>query len=481
MSSPTPSAFRDPVRFRADAAHVVDWVARYLAAEAPRPVQPDEPRGATSARLQAAWPAETASIAALLDEFDRAIMPGMTHWGDPTFFGYFTCTNSSAGMLADLLVSATNVSTMKWSCSPAATELEERVMRWLGDAFGLSDAWFGFITEGGSISTIAALAAARDRATGGLSRTQGVTGAPLRVYTSDQVHSSVDKAMITLGMGEANLVKVETDDAFAMRPDALAQAIAADRAAGLRPAAVVATIGTTSTTSVDPVDAIADVCEREGLWLHVDGAYGGNAAILPELRHHFAGVERADSFVADAHKWLMTPLELSCLYVRDREALRRVFTCTPAYLANAEGDAPTDYMDYSVQLGRTFRALKLWMVMRHHGLDGLRATLRSQCAMVRGFAAKVAATPEWSVPLAPPFSTVCLCWAPDGWDDARVNAANLALQEMVNRSGLAFLSRTVLHGRVHLRLAIGHPDTTMAHLDAVWDAVRAHAEALRRA
>lgn len=464
----TPSDFRDPERFRDDGRLVVDWVANYLASARTLPVQPDEARGATSERLTREWPTTPASVADLLRELDRDIMPGMTHWGDPSFFGYFPCTNSGVGMLSDLLVSATNVSTMKWSTSPAASELEERVLRWLGDAIGLDDSWFGVITEGGSISTIAALAAARDRATAGSARRVGLSGAQLRMYTSDQAHSSVDKAIITLGIGEENLVKVATDDAFAMRPEALQAAITADRAAGLTPAAVIATVGTTSTTSADPLLPIAAICRTEGIWLHIDAAYAGNAAIAPEFRHHFQGMELADSLVLDPHKWLMTPLELSCLYLRDADGLRRTFTVTPAYLANTADDAPTDYMDYSLQLGRSFRALKLWMVMRHHGRAALETTIRRSCALTRELAGWVRASPGWEVPVDPPFATLCFRYASATLDLEGANRVNLAVQESINRSGIAFVSRTTLRGKVYLRVAIGHPDTSIEDLTRLW-------------
>ncbi|MEO5800347.1 MAG: pyridoxal-dependent decarboxylase [Gemmatimonadales bacterium] len=466
------SRFRDPSQFRDDGRLVVEWVANYLASAGSLPVQPTEAPGTTSARLPDQWPERPGSVAELLGELDRDIMPGMTHWGDPSFFGYFPCTNSSVGMLADLLVSATNVSTMKWSTSPAATELEERVLRWLGEAIGLDASWFGVIAEGGSISTIIALAAARDRATDGSARQLGIGGVPLRMYTSDQAHSSVDKAVITLGIGEANLVKVASGDTYAMRPDALRSAIRADRAAGLRPAAVIATIGTTSTTSVDPISEIAAICREEGLWLHIDAAYGGNAALVPELHRHFVGMELADSVVLDPHKWLMTPLELSCLYLRDRDELRRTFSVTPAYLANHGDDEPTDFMDYSLQLGRSFRALKLWMVMRHHGRAALAETIRRSCALAEEFAGWVREAPGWEIPLSPPFATLCLRFAPPSLQLAAANALNLEIQEAINRSGLAFVSRTVLRGRLYLRVAIGHPDTSAAHLTRLWDEIQ---------
>ncbi|MES2306201.1 MAG: pyridoxal-dependent decarboxylase [Gemmatimonadota bacterium] len=462
------SRFRNPEQFRDDGRLVVEWVANYLASAGSVAVQPDVAPGDTLARLPRSWPTEPGSIAELLGELDRDIMPGMTHWGDPSFFGYFPCTNSSAGMLADLLVSATNVSTMKWSTSPAATELEQRVLRWLGDAIGLDDSWSGVITEGGSISTIIALAAARDRATSGEARRRGISGTTLRMYTSDQVHSSVDKAIITLGIGESNLVKLATDGAFSMRPEALRVAIAADRAAGLAPAAVIATIGTTSTTSVDPIAAIATICREEGLWLHVDAAYGGNAALLPELRAHFVGMELADSVVLDPHKWLMTPLELSCLYFRDHNEVRQSLSVTPAYLASHGEDAPTDFMDYSLQLGRSFRALKLWVVMRHHGRAALEATIRHSCALAREFAGWVGEAADWEIPLAPPFATLCFRYAPPSLELAAANEVNLGIQDAINRSGLAFVSRTILRGRLYLRVAIGHPDTSSDDLARLW-------------
>jgi aromatic-L-amino-acid decarboxylase len=341
---------------------------------------------------------------------------------------------------------------------------------------GLGEGWFGVINDTASITTLLALAAAREARDDLAIRTRGMAGRPdlpaLRVYASAHAHSSVDKAVITLGMGQENLVLVPVDELFRIQPGALAAAIADDRAAGRLPIAVVATVGTTSTGSVDPVPAIAETCRREGVWLHVDASYAGPAAIVPECRDTLAGVDLADSLVVNPHKWLFTPVDLSAMYTKRPDVLRRAFSLVPEYLVTAEQDEVVNLMDYGVQLGRRFRALKLWMVIRAYGVSGIVEILREHMTLAREFAALVADEPGWVLSAPPMFSLVCFRYAPEGMSDAEADAANQAILDRVNASGRVYLSHTKLHDRFVLRLAIGNMRTERRHVEDAWRLLR---------
>ena len=462
--------------FERAARHALAWVADYLAQPERYPVLARVRPGEIRAALPPSPPERGEPLDVILGDFERTILPGVTHWNHPGFFAYFAISSSGPGILGELLAAALDVNGMLWKASPSATELEQVVLDWLRQMLGLSAeaGWFGMITDTASISTMLALAAARE--TAGLDvRERGMAGRadlpPLRVYCSEHAHSSVDKGAITLGFGHANVVHVPTDDAFRMRPDRLAEAIAGDRARGFRPLACVATVGTTSTTSVDPVPAVADVCAREGVWLHVDGAYGGVAAILPELRHVLDGVDRADSLVVNPHKWLFTPIDCSAFYTRHREVLKRAFALVPEYLVTGAGDV-VDYMDYGVQLGRRFRALKLWMVIRAFGVDGLAARIRHHVELAREFAEWVAAEPGWEVAAPVPFSLVCFRYAPNGVGEVEQDVMNERVLSIVNASGRVFLSHTKLGGRYTLRLAVGNLRTERRHVADAWRLLR---------
>jgi aromatic-L-amino-acid decarboxylase len=389
---------------------------------------------------------------------------------------YFAISASPPGVMAEMLAAALNVNAMLWKTSPAATELEQRALDWLRQMLGLGEGWFGVINDTASITTLLALAAAREARDDLEIRTRGLAGRPdlpaLRVYASAQAHSSVDKAVITLGLGQENLVHVPVDEAFRMQPGALAAAIADDRAAGRLPIAVVATVGTTSTGSVDPVPAIVETCRREGVWLHVDASYAGPAAIVPECRDTLAGVDLADSLVVNPHKWLFTPVDLSAMYTKRRDVLRRAFSLVPEYLVTAEQDQVVNLMDYGVQLGRRFRALKLWMVIRAYGVSGIVEILRGHMALAREFATWVADEPGWMLSAPPMFSLVCFRYAPEGMSDAEADAVNQAILDRVNASGKVYLSHTKLHDRFVLRLAIGNIRTEQRHVTEAWRLLR---------
>ena len=480
--SANPESLGDlPLDEFADAARrAVAWIAEYLAEPGRHPVLARVEPGDVRRALPAAPPDAAEGLAAILADFERVIVPGVTHWNHPGFFAYFAISSSAPGIVAELLAAALNVNGMLWKTGPSATELEQLSLDWLRQMLGLPDdagaPWFGMITDTASISTLLALAAAREQRAELRVRERGLAGRAdlpaMRVYASAHAHSSVDKAAITLGLGHENVVHVEVDDAFRMRPDRLAAHVAADRARGLLPIACVATVGTTSTTSVDPVPAVADVCAREGLWLHVDGAYGASAAIVPELRWVLAGAERADSLVVNPHKWLFTPVDCSAFYTRRPDVLKRAFSLVPEYLVTGAPDEVVNYMDYGVQLGRRFRALKLWMVIRAFGVRGLQDRIRHHVALAQAFAGWVRAEPGWEVVAPHPMSLVCFRYAPDGTSESERNALNESVLAAVNASGRVYLSHTKLGDAYTLRLAIGNVRTQREHVAAAWRLLR---------
>jgi aromatic-L-amino-acid decarboxylase len=470
----------DPASFRAAAHAVADLMADYLESVEGRDVLPAIEPGTLVPRFPSSAPESPEPLAAILEDYRRLVEPNATHWQHPGFLAYFATTASGPGILGEMLTAALGQNPMLWRTSPIGTELEEVVVGWLRDALGLPDAFDGFITDTASTSSLAALAGAR-QAVGTDAAAAGLAGRPevppLRVYASEQAHNSIDKACMTLGLGRASVHHIAVDETYAMRPDALAEAIAADRADGQRPMAIVATLGTTSSTAVDPVDAIADVAEREGLWLHVDAAYAGAVAILPDRRGPFRGWERADSIVVNPHKWWFTPLDASLLLTRRIPALRDAFSLVPEYLRTLDRAAPVrDVSELTPQLGRRFRALKLWILLRWFGLDGLRRRIERHLEMARDLAAWVDADPAWERLAPVPFSTVCIRWrGPRGdgaLDEKALDERNAAIMDRVNRSGEVFLSHTRLDGRFTIRVAIGNLRTEPRHLERAWALLR---------
>jgi len=473
-----------PAQFAAEGRALVDWIARYLAEIERYPVMSPARAGSIREALPTTPPEGPASFAELMAEFERAVLPGITHWNHPGFFAYFAVSGSVPGILAEFLTAALNVNGMLWRTSPAATELEQVTLDWLRQLLGLPAGRFGIICDTASISTLLALAAAREAQPDLAVRTRGLAGRPdlpvLRVYTSAQAHSSVDKAAITLGFGQDNVVHVETDSDWRMRPDALAAAIAHDRAQGHRPIAVVATVGTTGTSSIDPVPDIAQICERQGVWLHVDGSYGGIAAVVPELRPVLAGVDRADSLVVNPHKWLFTPVDCSAFYTRRPDVLRRAFSLVPEYLETTAPSDVVNYMDYGMQLGRRFRALKLWAVIRVFGSAGLAARVRHHCELAREFAGWIDAAADWERLAPVPFSLVVFRYTPRDLTPAAADARNAEILERVNASGRVYLSHTKLAGRFVLRLAIGNIRTEERHVAEAWRLLQAASRSASR-
>jgi aromatic-L-amino-acid/L-tryptophan decarboxylase len=447
---------------------MADWVADYREHIETRAIVPDVRPGDIASRTSATLPDEGEPIDRILDELDTTVLPGVVHWGHPAFVGYFGSTSNGPALLGEIAAAALNVSAMTWKTSPAATELETVVLEWIRELIGLPPAFTGIVYDTASVATLHALAAAREGAAADV-RERGIVGRDdvpvMRVYASDQAHSSITKAMVVLGLGDDNLVRVPSDDAYRMRVDALRAAIDADVRRGTRPLAVVATVGTTSSASVDPVPEIAAVCQQHAMWLHVDAAYGGAYAALPEGRIAMAGTELADSIVINPHKWLFVPLDFSALYVRAPERLRAVFSLVPEYLRGDSAvrlGAAIDYMDYCIQLGRRFRALKAWMVLRAFGRAGVVSRIREHCRLAGMLADWVHTAPD--VALAAPQSMGVVCFRFTEGDDA----ANEAIVERVNASGEAYLTHTQLGGRTCIRVGIGNVLTTEEHVRRVW-------------
>ncbi|MHB8462913.1 MAG: pyridoxal phosphate-dependent decarboxylase family protein [Vulcanimicrobiaceae bacterium] len=456
-----------------DFARVGAWISRYFEHPEEYPVLARVAPGEIAASLPASAPQEGESFDAIFADFERLILPGITHWNHPRFFAYFATSAAPIAILAEALAATLDVKAMLWRTSPAASELEAVVMRWLRELLGLPPIFTGIIYDTASIAGFTALAAARD-AIDPTIRDRGMFGQavhPFRIYVTEHTHSHIEKAAIALGIGRENVVKVVCDEHFAMDPLALLAAISDDLAAGRRPMAIVATAGTTSTTSVDPIPEIAEIAQRERIWLHVDAAYAGVAAIVPEFADTLAGAEFADSIVVNPHKWLFVPMDLSVLYIRDEAQLRRAFSLVPEYLTTTD-EGVVNYMDYGLQLGRRFRALKLWFVLRAFGAEGLRAHLREHVALAAEFAGWVEASGEWELLAPHPFSVVCFRYRGNLTDESRIESLNAGILERVNASGTCFLSHTKLGATYALRLAIGNLRTTHLDVAAAWEALQ---------
>ena len=459
-----------PDEFRKYGYQVVDWIANYFEHIEELPVlsqvQPDWLKNS----LPASAPETGEDFGTILGDVDKLILPAVTHWCHPNFHGLFSTSTSSVGVFGEMLTAAFDMKAMLWRTAPASTELEDVVLDWLRQMLDLPAHFEGIIYDTASVSTMHAIAAAREKANLRV-RDEGLTGrddVPLmRVYASEHVHSSIDKGVITLGLGLRSLRKIECNERFEMIPEKLAEAIERDIAAGYLPICVIPTVGTTSTSSVDPVDAIADICEKYGIWLHVDTAYAGSTAIVPEFRHHFKGWERADSIVVNPHKWLFTPFDLSVLYCKDLGELKEAFSLIAEYLKTSDEQTVKNGMDYGIQLGRRFRALKFWFVIRYFGREGLIARLREHCRLARLFASWVEADKNWEMLAPVPFALVCFRAKPEGIAD--LNALNEQIMNEINASGEAYLSHTKLNGKYTLRLSVGSIHVEERHLTKVWN------------
>lgn len=464
--------------FRRFGHEVIDWVSDYLEHVAERPVLSQAKPGDLVAGLPSEPPAKGEAMQTILADVDRLIAPALTHWNHPSFFAYFSTSSSAPGIFGELFSAAFDVKAMLWRTSPAAIELEQVALDWLRQMMGLDSGFDGIIYDTASVSSLHAIAAARESLDLRI-REDGMSGRAelplLRLYVSEQAHSSIEKAALTLGLGQRSVCKISTDAEFRMDAPQLRQAIEEDKRAGALPFCVVATVGTTSTSSIDPLPAIADICTEHGIWLHVDAAYAGSAAILPEMRYVLAGAERADSLVTNPHKWLFTPFDLSVLYSRRMDMLRRAFSLVPEYLRTSDDERVRNGMDYGIQLGRRFRALKLWMIIRYFGHEGLAARIREHCRLARLFADWVAASTDWELLAPVPFGLVCFRACPRKESETetaratRLDALNEAVMNNLNATGEMFLSHTRLNDVFTLRLAIGNIHTTESHVRRAWE------------
>ncbi len=469
-----------PEDFRRAGHDVIDWLADYQAGLEERSVLPNVKPGELIDKLAARAPELGEPFEAIFDDFRSLIEPHTVAWRHPGFMAYFAAGGSAAGALAEALAAGLNNVGLLWRASPALAELEQVSLRWLGQWLNLPAEWFGILHETASEASLHAVIAAREaarRADEEIGRAFSLDRVVM--YASEHAHMSIEKTMLALGQGRDACRKIETDAEFRMRPDALEAAIERDLADGLRPIAVGATIGTTSVASVDPVDRIADICERRGLWLHVDAAYAGPCAMLPELAEHFRGVERADSFLVNPHKWMWAPMGCSALYTARPEEFRRALGMTPDYLRTAQDPRAVNFMEYSIPLGRRFRALKLWLLMRHFGLEGYRAIFREQLRWTRELAEKIDAHPEFQRTAPTLFSLICLRYEPAGADPEAADALNEKFLEAVNDSGEFFLSPTRVHGRYTIRIAIGNLLTEQRHVERLWELLLHEAARLR--
>lgn len=475
--------------FRLYGRELIEWIGRHFERLEEYPVLAQIQPGDLKRRLPVSPPDSGEEMSEILSDVERLILPAVTHWNHPSFFAYFATSSSAPGVFGELLSAVFDVKAMLWRTSPASTELEEVALSWLRQLLSLPEEFEGIIYDTASVGSFHAIAAARENLDLRI-REEGMSGRRdlplLRVYASEQSHSSIEKAVIALGLGQRALRKIPTDAQFRMDASALARAIEEDEREGALPFCVVATLGTTSTTSLDPVAEISDVCERKRLWLHVDAAYAGSAAVVPEMREMFSGWERADSIVVNPHKWLFTPFDLSVLYTRRMDLLRRAFSLVPEYLRTPEDAFVRHGSDYGIQLGRRFRALKLWMTLRYFGRDGLAARLREHCRLARLFAFWVEEADGWETLAPVPFSVVCFRALPEtagGTDDeraSRLDAFNESLMNSVNATGEIFISHTRLNDAFALRLAVGNIRTTEKHVRRAWMLLNEHAKLLKQ-
>jgi aromatic-L-amino-acid decarboxylase len=469
----------DPQDFRRFGHQLVDWIADYRARAAEHPVMSRVEPGSIRAQLPASPPERPEGFEAILRDLDRVVVPGLSHWQHPRFFGYFPSNGELSSVLGDYLSTGLGVLGLSWQSSPALTEIEEVTTDWVRQMIGLSDAWSGVIQDTASSCTLVALICAREEASGYSLARGGLQSEerPLVVYVSSHSHSSVDKAALLAGFGRANLRTVGHDERYAMRPEALAAAVRKDLAAGLKPCAVVATTGTTTTTAVDPLSGIADVARAHGLWLHVDAAMAGSAMILPECRWMWDGIEAADSLVLNPHKWLGVAFDCSLYFVRDPQHLVRVMSTNPSYLRSAVDEKVKNLRDWGIPLGRRFRALKLWCLIREQGVAGLQARLRRDIDNARWLAAQVGTAPQWRVLAPVPLQTVCVRHEPPGLEGEALDRHTLAWAERINRTGAAYLTPATLDGRWMVRVSVGALPTERADVEALWAVMRREAEA----
>lgn len=457
-------------QFREHAHKLVDWMADYLQQVEDYPVKSPVQPGDISQQLPSIMPLQGESWAAIMADVERIIMPGMTHWQHPGFHAYFPGNSSPPSILGEMLMATLGAQCMVWDTSPAAAELEERVLEWLRNAMGLPPQWVGVIQDTASTATLSALLTARERATGFQTNSQGIGARRFRVYCSQETHSSIEKGVKIAGLGSDNLVYIPTNETLALDPNALEVAIQDDLTAGYQPLCVIATIGTTGTTAIDPLAVLARICKTYNIWLHVDAAFAGVALLLPEYAHLLEGMEQVDSFVTNAHKWLFTNFDCSLYYVKDKEALLQTFEILPEYLKTTHRGNVNDYRDWGIPLGRRFRALKLWMVLRTYGLEGLRQKMRQHIAWAQLFAQWVTDHPHFELLVPVSFSLVCFRYVPN--NSTELNTLNARLLEHLNETGKVYLTHTKVHGHYTLRLVVAQTYVEERHIKQVWTLIQ---------
>lgn len=460
--------------FRIWAHRFADRMADYYENIGDYPVKSGVKPGDIKSQLPLLPPFHGEEMERIVADFDSIIMPGITHWQSPDFYAYFPANSSFPSILAEMLTASLGAQCMVWDTSPAAAELEETMMNWLRDMTGLPAGWHGVIQDTASTSTLAALLSAREKATFYATNENGFDGTEkMRVYCSTETHSSVEKALKIAGIGRKNLVKIATDSEYRMNADLLAKAVADDMANGYKPLCVVATLGTTGCTAVDPLIEIATVCSKYDIWLHVDAAYGGSALLLPEYRWMLAGIENADSFVFNPHKWMFTNFDCSAYFVKDKEALIRTFEILPEYLKTGNRGLVNDYRDWGIPLGRRFRALKLWFVIRTYGLEGLQQKIREHIRMARWFEQEIITHTDFEIMAPVPLSLVCFRYRPENITDTEIlNQLNEKLLSSLNTSGKIFLTHTKLSGQYVLRMSIAGTLTTQQHVEKAWELIK---------
>ena len=470
----------DLIQFRENAHRLVDWMADYLENIRELDVKSQAEPGQIIGQLPTEPPESGEGFDTIFEDFNKIIVPGMTHWQHPSFHAYFPANSSPPSVLAEMLMSTIGAQCMSWQTSPAATELEERVMQWLGKMIGLPDTFTGVIQDTASTATLCSILTAREVETGyEINRTGLDAQGPFAVYCSSEPHSSIEKAVKIAGLGKERLRKIQVDDKFAMIPAALDAAIKKDLEQGIIPLCVVATVGTTSSTAVDPVRAIGKICKLHDVWYHIDAAYSGTALLLPEARWMSDGIELADTFVFNAHKWMFTNFDCSAYFVKDEEALVRTFEILPEYLKTAEGDRVNNYRDWGIPLGRRFRALKLWFVIRSYGVEGLRSMIRNHIDLAQGLLQDTQNSGEYEILVPVPLNVICFRYKPEGiTDQGELDSLNERLMERINSTGRLYLTHTRLNGILSLRLVIGQTQVTKEDVEKAWKTVRSEASGL---
>ncbi len=469
----------DSSEFRKQAHHLVDWMADYYDTVRDFPVRSQVRPKEISDQIPGSPPSRAEQFEQIFADFERIIMPGITHWQHPSFFAYFPANSSKPSVLAEMLTATLGAQCMLWQTSPAAAELEERMMQWLGQMLGLPQGFEGVIQDTASTATLCSILTAREKDSSFQINERGFDNTKYRLYCSTETHSSIEKAVKIAGFGRASLRKIPVDDAFALIPSELERAIAQDKASGYVPLCVVATIGTTGSTAIDPIRAIGEICKRQHVWLHVDAAFAGTALLLPEMRWMADGLEYADTFVFNPHKWMLTNFDCTGYYVRDKVALIRTFEILPEYLKTAEGDRVNNYRDWGIPLGRRFRALKLWFVIRTYGVEGLQSIIRNQIAWAQDIAGEIDASPDFELLAPTPLSLLCFRYHPKGTDDqAKLNDLNERLMNRLNETGRIYLTHTKLRGSFTLRMVIAQTHVTEADVRSGWDLIQSTARSL---